>query len=110
LRQRREEKGLFMLSTCPDAIGEQVRVNAPFQGDAVLFDLQNIYNMNKIGVDMHDQFRSSYNFGTRYRKWTVTLFLWLVNAALVNAYICYRFMTESQCQQLISANQLRGCF
>jgi hypothetical protein len=89
-----KKKGFFMLSTCPHAIGEQVRANAPFQGDATLFDLQNIYNMNKIGVDMHDQFRASYNFGTRYRKWTVTLFLWLVNAALVNAYICCRFMTE----------------
>ena len=49
------------------------------------------YNSNMNGVDLTDQLRSVYNCRIRSRKWWVPLFFWLLETAIVNSYLCYKF-------------------
>ena len=92
-----KESGFSMLSTNPYVLGETQVGKAPFgQEEQELFDFQTFYNSGKTGVDQFDQLRASYDFGVCYRKWTVTIFLWVLNSAIVNSYICYRGIVDDR--------------
>ncbi|KAK3259111.1 hypothetical protein CYMTET_31882 [Cymbomonas tetramitiformis] len=64
-------------------------VDLPFTRLNVIND----YNFNMNGVDLCDQLRNQYRCDgpwMRQRKWWFPIFLWSVEVALSNAYICYR--------------------
>lgn len=92
-----KESGFSMLTTNPYVLGKTQLGKAPFgQEEQELFDFQTFYNTGKTGVDQFDQLRASYDFGVCYRKWTVTIFLWVLNSAIVNSYICYRGLVDEK--------------
>lgn len=96
-----KSQGFSMLSTCPYACGLLADGPAPFAKQPVpLYDFQDIYNHYKVGTDLFDQLRGSYVFGLRYRRWPVTVFMWLLNAAIVNAFLLYRASTGHQISHL----------
>ena len=43
---------------------------------------------------MADARRSVYSVRRRGRKWWVNLFYWAIDVAVVNAYVCYRFVHQ----------------
>lgn len=48
------------------------------------------YNQYMAGVDKHDQLRMKYEVGRNSKKWWRYLFWFVVNCAIVNAYIIYK--------------------
>lgn len=48
------------------------------------------YNQYMGGVDLHDQYRMKYEVGRNSKKWWKYLFWFLVNCAIVNAFILYK--------------------
>ena len=51
-----------------------------------------VYNRTMGGVDLHDQFVSSYRIRIRSKKWWWPLFNWTINSAVVNAWLMYRML------------------
>ena len=41
------------------------------------------------GVDLSDQYRSSYTVHQKSKRWYMALFYWVVDCALSNAFLCY---------------------
>lgn len=62
------------------------------------------YNESMGGVDLADQYISSYGFTRKSLKWWRKVFFWLQEAAIVNAYLLYN-MTAGQ--QQIRQRQFR---
>ena len=46
------------------------------------------YCQNMGGVDLAGQYRSSYCVRQKSKRWYLCLFYWILDAALVNAFIC----------------------
>ena len=53
------------------------------------------YNFNMNGVDIADQLRSYYSCKLRSRKWWHSLFWWMVDTAICNAYVVYKHHVSS---------------
>ena len=48
------------------------------------------YNYNMNGVDIQDQFRQVYNIKLRKRKWWLSIWFFLLETCICNAYLSYR--------------------
>ena len=48
------------------------------------------YNLNMLGVDKLDQLMSYYSFLHKSVKWWRKVFFWILEVAVINAYIIYR--------------------
>ncbi|XP_072021767.1 LOW QUALITY PROTEIN: piggyBac transposable element-derived protein 4-like [Amphiura filiformis] len=53
------------------------------------------YTKNMGGVDRHDQLRSYYTCARKSQKWWKQLLFFLMDAARVNAYICFKLSREA---------------
>lgn len=50
------------------------------------------YNLNMLGVDKLDQLMSYYSFLHKTVKWWRKVFFWLLEVAVINAYIIYKML------------------
>jgi hypothetical protein len=48
------------------------------------------------GVDISDQYISSYNFIRKSKKWWRKMFFWLLEVAVVNSFILYNFSAATK--------------
>ena len=54
------------------------------------------YNQHMLGVDKLDQFASYYSFLHKSVKWWRKVFFWMLEVAVINAYIIYKKLATAQ--------------
>jgi hypothetical protein len=72
------------------ALGRNVKM--PVEVDA--FNVQVAYNKSMGGVDVADQYRTSYCSRLKSIRWWTTLHWWIWDTAIVNAYLIHKSLTE----------------
>ncbi len=60
--------------------------------DKQRYDIQHKFNQYMNGVDVSDQLQSSYNTYVKSRKWWLRLFFFLLDIAIVNAYVIAKIL------------------
>lgn len=76
--------GFYMLST-----SKRVTLTRENDSDPPMYDINRMYNSWMNGVDRFDQRRASYTIKIKPRRWWVQIFVWAVNAAIVNSYVVH---------------------
>jgi hypothetical protein len=59
------------------------------------WQIQHDYNSTMNGVDIMDQMTSNFSTYIKSNKWWKRIFYWMLDVAIVNAYICFK--TKSEC-------------
>jgi len=88
----KDKKLVHHLSTLskPDTIEEAPTCHGPVILKLTQPANANAYNKHMCGVDRHDALHMKYDVGRNSKKWWRYLFWFLVNSAIVNAYIIYK--------------------
>lgn len=85
-----------MLSTVGDAGVTEVDVKSKKGTRKVIKpNVQVLYNKNMGGVDLFDQYCSTYPYGRKSMKWYQTIWHFLIEVALVNGCISYNFVNPN---------------
>jgi hypothetical protein len=94
----RDKKNVYHLSTLSDP---KLQMQAQRRVGNNILDVPQphaVYNYNKYmgGVDLHDQLRMKYDVGRNSKRWWKYLFWFLLNSAIVNAFILYKCASKRQ--------------
>ena len=65
------------------------------------------YNRHMGGVDVSDQYVSSYSFIRKSKKWWRKMFFWLLEVAVVNSFILYNLNIERNQKSKLSHKKYR---
>ena len=65
------------------------------------------YNLYMIGVDKLDQLMRYYSFFHKSVKWWRKVFFWVVEVAVVNAYIIYKVLAVKRGEKPMSHRAIR---
>lgn len=66
------------------------------------------YNKFMGGVDLFDQYLASYSISWKSRKWWMKIFMYLLDSAIVNAYIVYKTSMAAERKKAMSHLQFRS--
>jgi hypothetical protein len=105
----KDKRTVVMLSTWHNNSTQKSRrkiknnVEEQFQKPIVICD----YNKHMGGVDVSDQYISSYSFIRKSKKWWRKMFFWLLEVAVVNSFILYNLSAASNQKPKFSHKKYR---
>jgi hypothetical protein len=106
----KDKRTVVMLSTWHSNNTQQLRrkikynVEEQLQKPIVICD----YNKHMGGVDVADQYISSYSFIRKSKKWWHKMFFWLLEVAVVNSFILYNLSAASNQKPKLSHKKVQA--
>ena len=104
----KDKRNVVMLSTWHNNSMQNMRRNVKnnveqFRKPVVICD----YNKHMGGVDVSDQYISSYSFIRKSKKWWRKMFFWLLEVAVVNSFILYNLSAVANQKPKLSHKKYR---